>query len=101
LIQQERGPDARREVEPVDDTVAIQSSAKFEIPPGVGLPPILREQREVRAAVRLDTRGPVVDRARERAVRAEDEHRRADAVAVELVAQQIEAELVQMQPAIA
>ena len=99
LVQPHRRADARRQVEPADNAVAIEPAAELRRPPRVRLKPILDEQRDVGAGDGLRRRSGEIQPARQRAVRALDQHRPAGAGAVVLVMQQVDAEFEQMRAA--
>ena len=97
LREQHRRADARRHVELFGDAVAIQPAAELQIPARARLISILREERRVGAAHQLRRQRPIIEPARERSVGALDQHRPAHARSAVVRAQQIDADLEEMQ----
>ena len=99
-VQEHRRTGTRRDVESIDDAVAIEPAAELQVPARARLIAILGEQGDVRAADRLRGRHPgKVETAGERAVCALDEHRTAQARPVVLTAQHVQPDLEHVQPA--
>ena len=97
-VQQHRRADARRHVETIDDAVAIEPAAELEVPAGVRLKPILREERDVGAADRLRRRAREKSSRRASVPSARSISTGRLAGARVLVVQQIDADLEQVQP---
>ena len=97
FVEQQCGPDARRQVPAVQHAVAIETRPVLRKPARRRLHAILREQRDVRAVDRLERRSAEVEAARERSVGAVNQHGTADARAVVLTVQHVDAHLEQMQ----